>query len=112
MLTRAKPRDHQRINSEVEREDNRPKHELDPARQAGRVERGEQVVLDESAAVSGFPAAGAGPVLQGSEWADPARELDEDAPDRGRDMDPREPRVAQHQETAQNDECDEREMDD
>lgn len=80
--------DDDRVDPQVERQDDEPEGDLYPFRQSGRIENGQQIVLDEPARITGLPAPAAEVVFERSQRADPAHELDGGPVDRNRQMDP------------------------
>src|SRR6266849_2368051 len=109
---RGRAREDEQVGDQVDRQDRRAEQELDAAREARRVEDGNEVVLDESARVASRASLRALPVLQRGQRADPTGPFHEDAPQRGREVNPDRSRPAQDQERPGDDEEDEAEVED
>ena len=102
--------EHDRVNRDVDREGDAAKHKLIASRQSIGVEDWQNVMCDEISLVAGFAGAAAKTILERRQRADPARELDESAPDDRRHVEPGDARPAQHEDRAQHHKEDEREM--
>ena len=100
------------VEHSVDYEHDAAQHPLQLARKRRGVEDREQVVLDEAGVVGGPTALRAKPVLERRERTKPAGELDPRAPSDCRDVQPGHPRPAHNEQTAKDNEHDEREMDD
>ena len=77
-----------------------------------RIDGWNEVVLEEPARIARRTCSATQRVLEGREWADAARNLDEHPPERGWKMHKRPPAPAESEEPAGHDEHDEREMED
>src|SRR2546425_5121644 len=96
------------VGDQVDDYHQRSQHDLQRPRQSGRVQRREDVVLDEPAGVAfeaGAPAQG---ILERRERAHPALVLDHGPPDSAGEVQPREPTPAPGEEPAQHHEAHER----
>src|SRR5262249_13791354 len=98
------------VHKGIERKHENAEDNLCAAGQLVRVENRDDVVLDESAAISCLAAKPAPMVFERRERTDPAEEFDEHAPHGGRQVDPREKRPAQNEEAAQDHEQHETEV--
>src|SRR5687767_6490759 len=98
------------IGNRIDQQDTDAEGELDLASEAGGIERGGDVVLDEAASVACFTALPPQPDFQGRQRTDEAKEFDRRAVERDWDMNVRKTPPTQREESAQDDEEDEQEM--
>src|SRR5919106_1787475 len=94
------------VRHRVDRHHHGPEHELEAGAEAGGVHDGNQVMLDEAAAVAGQARPGPEVVLERRERAHPARVFDHGAPDGERDVHPRHAPPTPGEEPAEHDEDD------
>ena len=101
-----------RVEDRVDRDDRAREDELRLRRQVLGIDDAKQITLDEIAPVCRASRELSKPILQGGQRADPPPGLDEDSPGRRRKVDPGEPRPAEHEQAARENEDDEEEMED
>ena len=106
------PRDYYTVGSQIDQQGEASQHDLRSTRETGRIEHRLDVVLDESSTVPRVAAALAERILERRQGTDPAVVLDEYAPDGGGNVWHRDPRPSEHQQSAQYDKEDEREVND
>jgi len=106
----APAREERAVHCKIEREDDRSEHQLYATGESGRIQNRQQIMLDESAAVTGFPSARSECVLERCKRTHPARELDHHSPNRRGQMQPGQTRAPQNEQPTENDEPDECEV--
>jgi hypothetical protein len=92
------------VNADVDDQHDGADRNLQPAGQPRGVDDGHDVLRNEPAVVAGPASRAEEVVLPPGERAPPPEELDEHAPDRRRQMHPRQPRPPQHEQPAEEDE--------
>jgi len=104
--------DHPAINADIDHKHDGTQEELKAAGEKGGIEERDDVTFDEVRSISGSSSLDPKPVLQRGQWAYPAREFNEGAPDRSGNVEPCPAPFVQDQKTAKNDEQNEKEMGD
>ena len=89
------------VDAQVHGQCRETENNLKAAGEHVRIENRYNVVLDEAAPVSHFPALSLQIVFQGGEGAGPAGKLDQDSPDGCGEMEPQYPSPAQEQQAAE-----------
>src|SRR5688572_20740146 len=97
-------RDYQSVGNQVYEQRETSKYDLRSTREPGRVNHRLNVVVDKSSSVPRLTAEPAKGVLEWRQRTNPARELDENSPDCGGNMEHRDPLPAEHQQSTQYDE--------
>jgi hypothetical protein len=103
-------RDYYTICGQIDEQGDTPEHDLRSTREPGGVEQRLDVVLNESSAVSRLPSAATERILERRQGTNPPGVLDENPPDGGGNVEQRHPGPAEHQQSAQYDKQDEREV--
>ncbi len=98
------------VDQEVQGQQHRAQNELHLPGQSGRVDHGQDVMLDEAALISRRPPEPTEVILQRGERTDPATELDRGPPQEGGNVDPRHARPSEYKESSPHHECQEQEV--
>ncbi len=98
------------INRDVDEHHERAEQDLNRPRQPGGIDQHNQIVLDETAAVAILTRQLPQHLLDGRQWADPARDDDHRRPARRRQMQPDQPSPAQNKKATGQGKQDERRM--
>ena len=102
--------EHEEVHAAVEEKDDKAEDDLEPSGQPGRIQEGQDIVLNETGLIPPASSRLPEPLLQGCERTDPAGEFNEGSPTRRRQVEPYHPRPFQDQEPSEQDKKNEGEV--
>ena len=101
---------HEQVYAAVQEKHQKPEDDLDLSGQPGRIQKRQDVVLNETGLIPRSAARFPEPLFQGRERAGPAGEFNQGSPNRRRKVEPRHPPPFQDQESSEQDKKDEAEV--
>ena len=92
---------HEQVHAAVQEQHKKTEDDLDLSGQPCRIQKGKDVVLNETGLIALASTCFPEPMLQGRERADPAGEFNQSSPTRRRKVEPHHPPPFQNQESAE-----------